>query len=501
MPSTANPPSFRTAAPPGDAAAAPEPAWAAPPVAAPSTVETTRVRRPAAVERVKSSMPMLRRLHFYAGIFVAPFIILVTLTGLAYVFTPQIERMVYADQLTVSPAGSPKPLAQQVAAAKAAHPTGFLSAVVPPAGRSDTTQVVFFMPELGDKQHTVYVDPYTNSVRGTLTTRYGTSPMSTWLGALHADLHLGVVGRYYSELAGSWMWILVVGGVIIWIARQAKGRKRIRRVLLPDLSTERGRPRRTRSWHSAVGVWLAIGLVLLPLTGLIWSRYSGARLEHLQQSTNAQTPVLTTKLSSTGASGGAPKAANPADVDAVVAVARRSGLHGPIQVGLPRGPGQGWTVTQTDDEWPVRYDRIAVDPVTSTVIARSDFADWPLLAQVSKLGVEFHLGSLFGLANQVLLAVLAIGTLAIVWWGYRLWWQRRPTRADRRAVFGRPPPRGTWRRMNVVAFLVWALIAGAIGWAFPVLGVSLLGFLALDLVIGMFRFPAAVRRRRAARQH
>jgi uncharacterized iron-regulated membrane protein len=59
---------------------------------------------PAQAERIPRSRtapartfgPLLLRLHFYAGVFVAPFLLLAALSGLAYVFSPQIDRTVYA---------------------------------------------------------------------------------------------------------------------------------------------------------------------------------------------------------------------------------------------------------------------------------------------------------------------------------------------------------------------------------------------------------------------
>jgi uncharacterized iron-regulated membrane protein len=58
------------------------------------------------------------------------------------------------------------------------------------------------------------------------------------------------------------------------------------------------------------------------------------------------------------------------------------------------------------------------------------------MAKLSKLGVQAHMGYQFGLANQLLLAALALGLLCVIVWGYRMWWQRRPTRTDRRAIVG-----------------------------------------------------------------
>ena len=65
------------------------------------------VPKPAVTPR-RSIGPLLLRLHFYAGVVVAPFLVIAALTGLAYAFTPQLERVVHADELVVTPAGEPR---------------------------------------------------------------------------------------------------------------------------------------------------------------------------------------------------------------------------------------------------------------------------------------------------------------------------------------------------------------------------------------------------------
>ena len=55
--------------------------------------------------------PLLRRLHFYAGILIGPFILIAALTGAAYAISPTLEKLVYADQLSVPATDDPLPLA------------------------------------------------------------------------------------------------------------------------------------------------------------------------------------------------------------------------------------------------------------------------------------------------------------------------------------------------------------------------------------------------------
>ncbi|NJP35770.1 PepSY-associated TM helix domain-containing protein [Micromonospora thermarum] len=445
---------------------------------------------------------MLTRLHFYAGILVAPFLLVAALTGLAYTITPQLDQALYGDQLTVAAVGDqPKPLAEQVTAARAAHPDGTIAAVARGAG-DRTTQVVFSQPDLGDKQHTVYVDPYTGEVKGQLTTWFGSTPATTWLDGLHRNLHLGDLGRHYSEIAASWLWVLVLGGIILWWPRRSATRARAKHLLVPDLSVRRG-VRRTRGWHATTGVWLAVGLLFLSATGLTWSRYAGANFGAGLDALQASRPQISTTLDGAppatsggehqhgGASAGAES--DPATYDKVLATARSAGLSGPVEISPAAEPGMAWTVAQTDNTWPVARDRIAVNPAAGTVTARSDFADWPLLAQLSSLGIQAHMGILFGPVNQILLAALALGLLCVIVWGYRMWWQRRPTRADRRAPLGAPPARGGVRGLPWWALLLGVPVTVAVGWALPWFGVTLLGFLVVDLILGVI----ARRRRRS----
>ena len=75
---------------------------------------------------------LLLRLHFYAGVLVAPFLVVAALTGLAYTIAPQLDQVLYGDQLTVAQVGDRQlPLAEQVGAARDAHPEGSITSVRP----------------------------------------------------------------------------------------------------------------------------------------------------------------------------------------------------------------------------------------------------------------------------------------------------------------------------------------------------------------------------------
>lgn len=433
--------------------------------------------------------PLLMRVHFYAGLFVGPFVLIAALTGLLYTLSPQIEQAVHSRELTVPVGAERIPLAEQVAIAQAALPAGTLTEVRPAPGPEATTRVTFDTPDVReDYQRTVFVDPYTGEVRGTLDTFGEWLPARAWLDELHRTLLLGNVGRVYSELAASWLWVLAGTGLVIWTVRRRRNR-RLRRTLLPEV---RGNGRgRLRSWHGAVGVWALGGMLLLSATGLTWSQFAGANVSALRSALDWSTPSVSTTLpASAGAGAAGAEAAGAgagpdeaATTQRMLDVARGTGMGGPVEIRPPEEAGGAWAVQQVQRSWPTQQDAVAIDPGSGTVVEQIRFADWPLAAKLARWGIDTHMGLLFGVVNQVLLAALALGIICMIVWAYRMWWLRRP------AAGGRAGPPGAATRPGKGAVLVVAVIAVGVGVFMPVLGASLLVFLLVDSVLVRRRRP------------
>ncbi|MEU4323906.1 PepSY-associated TM helix domain-containing protein [Nonomuraea dietziae] len=426
--------------------------------------------------------PLVLRLHFYAGILIAPFLLVAASTGLLYAASYEIEQIVYRHELTVPAGESRLPLTRQVAAAQTARPDGKVTAVRQADEPDATTRVLMDVPGLPEStQLAVFVDPYTAQVRGVLDS-YGSSgalPVRAWISHLHRHLHLGEPGRIYSELAASWLWIVALGGLVLWISRRRRKRG-LRGLIAPDRSLAGAR--RALSWHGSVGLWAVVGLLFLSATGLTWSKYAGENVDELRAALGWTTPAISTSsgehAAHSGGSGHQHGGAS-ADVDRVVQAAAGKGLSGPLEIVWPGEAGALYLVKEIDKSVPQRLDQVAVD-ANGKVTAELRFADYPLAAKLARWGIDGHMGLLFGLANQVLLALLASGVITLIVLGYRMWWQRRPTRG-----FGRPYPRGGWRRAHGAVLAPLSLIAVAVGWFLPLMGISLAAFLVIDVLLGL----------------
>ena len=150
----------------------------------------------------------------------------------------------------------------------------------------------------------------------------------------------------------------------------------------------------------------------------------------------------------------------------------------------PAEEGQAWKVQEAKRDWPTRHDSVAVDAASGQVIDKVEFANWPLMAKMTNWTIDAHMGILFGLVNQILLALTAIGLIAVILRGYRMWWLRCPTRA-RGIRFGPPAKRGALRRMPPWAAVTAVVIAVILGWYMPLFGITLAVFVAVDVALGL----------------
>ncbi|MDA1358196.1 Dyp-type peroxidase [Glycomyces luteolus] len=435
---------------------------------------------------------LLLRLHFYAGILIAPFLLVSAVSGLAYALSYPVEGALYSDLRTVDVGDERLRLADQVDAVTAAHPDWTVTAVRP-AAEDDASTAVLVDDGVARESGAIaaaYVDPYTGEVLGDSTT-YGSSqagPLREWISTLHVNLHLGESGRLYSELAASWLWVVALGGLILWIAR--KRRSRAAGGLLRPRPTGTGRSR-TLAWHGPVGLWLVAVLLFLSVTGLTWSRYAGEHVSDLREALSWTTRAVEVD---SGASGGAhaehhhsgAAGASPfavALLDSVYTTARNADMNGPLQITLPTGSGSQYLVAETHRSLPLEQDQMVVDTASGApeVAEELRFADWPFMAQATNVLIAAHMGLLFGLANQLLLAAVMVALVCMIVWGYRMWWQRRP----RGGLMGRPYPRGSLRQLPWPLVAGIAVVAAGVGWFLPLLGISLAAFIVLDALAGL----------------
>lgn len=437
-------------------------------------------------------------MHFYIGFLTGPFIFFAALTGTLYILTPQLENYIYRDVLSAQPVREAAPLSMQISVARAFMGDGAkIYAVRPSHDPLSTTRVQFINDAYGPStSHAVFIDPYTLAVKGQLPV-YGTSgilPFRMLLDQLHSGALFGQFGRVYSELAASWLWVAALGGVALWAM------KRKPRAFKHGSKSAKGL---TRYAHVTLGMILLTGMLFVSATGLTWSQWAGENISKIRSDMNWMTPQVNTHVVAPAASSAVPHAhhhegheimqdvpkatphchteVNKPDVEwgKALLAARLAGISAAnVELRQPVGEGRTWTVTEIGRGWPTQANALALNPHDFRVHDKIDFDSFPLIAKLTRWGVDAHMGVLFGLPNQLILIFFGSGVCIMTALGYRMWWLRRPACAAKSPIttlyqsWAYLP--SYWKTGVVIIFCF-------MGFMMPVMGGSLLIFTAFDV--------------------
>jgi uncharacterized iron-regulated membrane protein len=433
------------------------------------------------------------RWHFYASFLVIPVLLVLSVTGLIYLFRFQIEPLLHADLMKVSqPADTiAQPYAAQETAVERAYPQATIASMTEPADPGRSTVFSVTLPDGSPRD--VYVNPYGAEVLGSL------NPDTTLSGIavrLHGELMVGPKGDYLIELGACWAIVMALTGYYLFFkGRVARARRAAARRAGATL----------RHRHALVGSVVGVGLLFLLVSGLPWTGFWGAKAQQLatvggtsfwstdpgaisdptskldESLPHSHAHEVPWALADTDvpAGGDASQARSTANVDTAVAVADQEGLRHPMTVAIPGKDKGVYSVIGYAFDDPTDERTVHVDRFGGQAVATYGYDDYPMLAKVVSQGIGLHEGRSLGLVNFWASALFCLAVVFMCVTGPLMWWRRRPRRgaggsASVGAPRGRLPIRGT-------PLLAVALVA--LGVFLPLFGLSLLVVLVLDQLV------------------
>jgi uncharacterized iron-regulated membrane protein len=488
--------------------------------------ETSPAEEPAADEEVRPRSTLYRavwRWHFYAGIFAIPIIVILSISGIVYLFKPQIESVLYSDHTTVTPGEGTVSYQEQLETVQAAHPDMPVVAMEPPAGDNKTTRFHLDNGGTGGFEpagQTVFVNPYTGEIEGERNNAYNPAQVAVQIhGSLMTANWLGDPkwGDHFLELVAGWTVVLVVTGIYLWFPR---GRKiSLRGNLVPRLDLK-GTRIPWRDVHAITGVMFSFVFLFFLLTGLMWTNVWGSKYSEVAASFNSSYPEVASESTppetvgdvvgegrsswaqseipvlpsgepvgnhaqhgdtiSWDPSGGAP-------LDAIVAEAQAVGFTTGYVVFWPEGETGSYYVAQ----WPDMGSRpnqsafdektAFIDQYSAETLGTYNFDQFGLMAKATDFGISLHEGREWGLFSQLLaligtLAILVSCATAVV-----MWYKRRPRTLG--------APRRVYSPGVAIGFVALTLTLGVF---FPLVGVSLVLLFIVDFFI-LRRIPPVAR--------
>ncbi len=465
------------------------------------------------------------RWHFYAGLFAIPVIVMLCLTGIVYLFKPQLDGLLYGSLRDVTPGASVVDYGRQLDTVTAQFPDGSVDAVMPQPAADRSTQ--FEVTAADGTPWSAYLDPYTGTYLGARNHNHDPSYIAlqihgsmwsgAWLGWLPGSVDPALWGDWYIELVACWTLVLLVSGVYLWWPRGRSRRRAGGRgdgVLVPRWNT-RNRRIRWRDVHAITGVLFSFVTAFFLISGLVWTGFWSPQV--LQRAMDVTKSVYPAALldgrehdNGRGGAPGAEWASAPRPDRAREQGGAKAGHHGAgtserdergrrRRERRQKALGSGYAIFMPADETgsytALRGADVDPDPVRASGTGRTVFIDQytaqplvnipastlPAIPRAIDFSVALHEGREWGWVSQVLALLGTLALLVSVATSLVMWRARRPK--------GLGAPRREPGRPLMVGVTVITLGLGVL---FPLLGASVLLALALEFLL-LRRVPRLAR--------
>jgi len=390
--------------------------------------------------------------HFISGLVSLPFVLILSITGIIYLFKSDYETPKQKHIKEVIVQGDPISLQQQWEIANKnaiKKPNSIVISNVP----DQATE--FVSGRFGGKS-SLFINPYTGKVSGEIISKQ--TDMYT-VRKLHGELLMGKFGTKIIELIASWMIVLIITGLYVWWP--SNGWK-LKGYFIPRTHLDK----RTfyRDIHAISGFWISILLLMILAGGFPWTDVFGGNFKQLQKITNTGYPVTWqgNQLQSSTLS-------TPLTLDQMVAKAEDLKLPGQVTLSFPKGPKGVFSITNVHPSDLSSQQKIHFDQYSGKVILKHRWEDVGILMRARMWFMAFHQGE-FGIWNWLLILFTAV-ILTIMSVSAILSYLLR----KRKNSLGIPKVPATFKvGYGIIGILILLSII------FPLLGISLLLIISIE---------------------
>ncbi|PYE45410.1 PepSY domain-containing protein [Paenibacillus barcinonensis] len=430
-----------------------------------------------------------RRLHFYAAWFISPLLLTLTLSGIGFLFYPNVENSLYKEpffgQSTVSTKQSLDEAVQQLRNQYPDYNIGKISIMSEPYNNRVTISNAD-----GDTRY-IFLD-HNNQI---VAEQNADNTYSNLMRNFHSSLLTGsTFVRYLVELTACWAIFLIVSGVYMTFKKR----------LLDARNGQRKHPFRLQRIHAILGLIIAIPLVVIVVTGIPWSVFTGSYISSYAQEHPAlgrtalkynppqsdineipwATRSLDQPVSEHAAHGhhettAAVISEHQQRLRVIIQNAQKENITRPFSIVYPSNEQGVFTVTKGSntgvtglDVNPYEETTAYFDQYSGKLIARINFADYGIIGKWFTWGIPLHEGHLFGTANRIMNLLVCLAFLGAIVMGFWSWMKRmKPGESNRPRRINKP-----WSIGAVLTLFVLGILM-------PLFGLSLLLILIIETIV------------------
>ncbi len=437
---------------------------------------------------MKNTFNPLQRLHFYAALFIAPLLITLTISGIGYLFFPEVENNIYKNEFfSDSDIKTHQTLSDAVHQVERKYEGFFVSKVSVMAEPYNNRITI---SDMAGNQRYVFLDQNNQIVAD----QNAKHTYSNVMRNIHSSLFTeNTIINYLVELTACWTIFMILSGTYLLIKKH--------------LITNKSKALNWQKWHAILGIIIAIPVFILVLTGLPWSGFMGSKIAGLMETngnlgqselsinppksdlnelpwaTRKNKQPASSEKSSNSHHGGMAMPQTNLDhqisIDKVVTNAQKSGIKKPFSIVYPSDKHGTFIVSNTSnsgvtglDVSPYDEKTLYFDQYSGKKLGTIKYDDYGIIAKWFTWGIPLHEGHLFGILNKIINLLVCIALLVAIGMGFVSWIKRTKNTSVKLPHRVKKPA-----SLSLVIFLV------ILGLLMPLFGLSLILVIIIELIL------------------
>jgi uncharacterized iron-regulated membrane protein len=337
-------------------------------------------------------------LHLWLGLIAGSILIVVALTGCILSFEDELTPMLFAKEQRVMPMAEHLPIDSLVTIAKATYPKKKIFRMILSSEADRSIKATFGTKKIGYDY--LYMNPYSGEIlsKGKENNRFFAVVLN-----LHRFLLAGAVGKTITGISCAITFFMAISGIYMWWPKN-------RKILKQRLVVKQNASFKRTNWdlHAVGGFYVMPFLLLITLTGLIWS-YDWVE--------NIMFKVTDGKVSKAEVMKQPEEKAKKAEGIYAKIVKESNTIYprlGDMTINFPDKKDKPVLVSKENEEALVNtVDQAYFNNRSGALIEKRAFTNLSLGNQVRKLNKPIHTGSIFGWPTKLLMFMVALLTASL----------------------------------------------------------------------------------------
>lgn len=357
-------------------------------------------------------------LHLWPGLVAGLIILLVALTGSLLVFENELEIIIFKERHIVTPNGQPISTDSLIVVANQIFPKKKVSRLIIDSAPDHSIEAR--IGKKGKDLKIAYINPYNGKIlyKGIYKKQFFQQVRD-----LHRYLLLDKAGKVITGISCFICLFSVISGLILWWPAN-------KNVMKQRFKIKWNASGKRLNWdlHAVSGFYLSFFLLLITLTGLVWSYDWVENLLFRVADGHLQKEIKVKNIAKTKNSQQGIFEKMHIQMDNIYP------YTGSVAYTIPTKANLAVTLQKESDQAVIRMPDVAFfDSKTGALLKKQPFTSLSTGTKIRKMVLPVHTGSILGWPTKILAFIVTILTASLPVTGTIIWWNKRKKQKNKKS--------------------------------------------------------------------